>query len=64
MRRFAFNYYVGMLLFVFILYASFLRAVVEVFRWWLIGVLAGALAIVMLLFAIYVAWKAHDETEA
>ena len=56
-HRFAFNYYVGVLVLVFFLYVSFLRAVSTGFYDFLAGAIAGALAITALLIAIRQAWK-------
>jgi uncharacterized membrane protein len=60
MRRFAFSYYVGIGLLVFLLYAAFLRAIITPGEhWWLIGVIAGAAALILILIAIYVAWRGN-----
>jgi hypothetical protein len=60
MRKFAFSYYVGTGLLVFILYASFLRGAFQLHPYtWLLGVAAGALALSLVLVAIGVAWKAN-----
>jgi hypothetical protein len=58
MRRFAFSYYVGVLILVFFLYISFLRAVLPELNEFLGGAVAGALAIIAILVAIHQAWKA------
>ena len=60
MRRFAFGYYIGIGLLVFLLYTAFLRAVIAPSeQWWLIGVVAGAAALILILVAIYVAWRGN-----
>ena len=59
MRKFAFSYYVGLLVLVFFLYASFLRVVAPLFDQFIVGILAGALALVLVLLAIGAAWKAN-----
>ena len=59
MRRFAFSYYAGIGILVFILYASFLRAVVASFENWLCGVVSGGAALILILIAIYVAWRGN-----
>jgi len=58
LRRFAFNYYVGVLILVFFLYVSFLRAGALGFYQFIAGAIAGALAITAILIAIHQAWKA------
>jgi len=60
-RRFAFSYYVGVLILVFFLYAGFLKAVLigvdADSSEFCFGVTVGALAMIAILVAIGVAWK-------
>jgi len=62
-RRFAVSYYGGMLILVFILYASFVRSVAPSFWCFVVGLLAGGAVIVMIASAMYVAWHAKDVSE-
>ena len=60
MKRFAFSYYVGIGILVFLLYTAFLRAIIAPsMEWWLIGVIAGAAALILILIAIYIAWRGN-----
>ena len=61
MRRFAFSYYVGVLILVFFLYAGFLRAVLNGVSpgQFCFGITVGALAMTAILVAIGMAWKGH-----
>jgi hypothetical protein len=57
MRKFALSYYAGLLILVFFLYVNFLRAVVPAFTQFVFGLVSGAGAIILILIAIWAAWK-------